>query len=522
MIKDTGSSTEAEIRIIARGAGIIFLGTIAGVALKYVFELILARSLGPDLFGIFFLGFSIFKILERISVFGLHNGVLRYVSVHHGTGDNKRLKGVILLGILAVIIISAVILAAVLPLSGIISARLFKEPGLTGVLIIFSIILIFNAVTEIVVSSIQGIKIMKYKVFVRMLAEPGLRIFLAALFIWAGFGLMGAAAAYALSLLAGMFLSFYYLKKVFPYFFSSRGPYRFESGSLFGFSWPLAFVGFFNIIILQINAVMLGYYGSSGDVGVFGAVQRTALVIQVVLTSFNAVFAPVIADLYNKKRSERLEKLYKIVTNWIFIISFPIFLLMVLYPEELLGIWGPGYRSGWISLVIISASMMINCAVGSVKNMIMMSGRSRLNLANEGIAFFITIILNILLIPEYGVMGAAISFAAAVVISNAAGLLEVYFLLGIHPYKISFLKPFAAGIISAAVFFLLKKYVMADSMDTVWLIIMAPLFLLMYTGLLFVFKFSREDLMVLDMIRQKLFKKNNRDRKNDHGHSRKN
>lgn len=506
----TEDQSNKEIKTIVSGAGIIFFGTIISVILKYAFELFLARSLGPELFGVFFLGFTIFKILERISLFGLHNGVIRYVSIYFGTGDRERLKGTILLSILVVSIISIIVSAVVVPISGLISDKIFDDVRLAPVLVIFSLILIFNSVTEIMMNSTQGFQIMKYKTIVRMLFEPGLRLVFGIAFVLTGWSLMGAAFAYVFSLLAGVLLAFVFLKKVFPPIANRKKPYKFEVKKILGFSWPLAFVGFFNVIVIQINTIMLGYYSTSEAVGIFGAVQRTSLVIPVILASFTAVFAPVIADLYNRKQLKKLESLYKIVTNWIFMISLPLFLIFVFFSREVLGIWGDEYIVGWLSLIIVSVAMLFNCGVGSVKFIIMMTGRSRLNLVNDGTTFALTIILNILLIPGYGILGASISFAAAIIIGNIMGLAEVLILFKIHPYKLSFLKPIAAGVIVSVVIFITKRYIFTASISIIWLIALIIIFLLIYAGLLLIFRLNEEDKAVINMISSKFGKKNNR------------
>ena len=224
-------------------------------------------------------------------------------------------------------------------------------------------------------------------------------------------------------------------EKVFPEIFDSSKKYNFEARQIISYSWPLAFVGFFNIIILQINTIMLGYYWTPLQVGIFGATQRTALIIQIILTSFNTIFTPIIADLYNRGENKKLENLNKVVTGWIIIVSMPVFILSIFFPKEILEIWGPGYTEGRISLVIISTAMIINCEFGPVRYILMMTGRTRIILINDFTAFILAITLNILLIPKYGVLMLAISYASTIALLNIVGLIEVYLFLNMHPYK---------------------------------------------------------------------------------------
>jgi O-antigen/teichoic acid export membrane protein len=224
----------------------------------------------------------------------------------------------------------------------------------------------------------------------------------------------------------------------------------------------------------------------------------------VIQTSFAPILAPIIADLFHRKKLKNLERHFKITTNWVFMVSFPLFLLIMLFPRELLSIWGKGFDAGWLGLIIIAVSMIINCSVGQVKEIIMMTGKSRLNLLNDGTAFTLAIILNILLIPRYGYLGASISFAAAVFTLNIMGFIEVYILLKMHPYKLSILKPLAAGIIVFSIIFIIKRYIFDGSASIIWLISLIAIFLVLYSGLLLAFRLNQEDKVVINMIRSGL------------------
>jgi len=77
---------------IAKGAGIIMFGMIMGKIIGTVNQIILARVLGPDDFGLLNLGFSLFSIFSIIGMFGMKGGIARYVSINNVSGDNNRLR----------------------------------------------------------------------------------------------------------------------------------------------------------------------------------------------------------------------------------------------------------------------------------------------------------------------------------------------------------------------------------------------------------------------------------------------
>ncbi|MBN2435241.1 MAG: flippase [Spirochaetes bacterium] len=509
--KDRQPQQSIEILIIAKGAGIVFFGSIIGTFLKYLFELITARHLGPELFGVFFLAFTAFKILERISVVGLHNGVLRYIALYRGAGDESRIKGTIILSLKITFIMGGLITLLLLILSDPLSNKIFHAEGLGLILRIFALGIIFSGITEILVFSTQAFQIMKYKVMVRMIFEPLLRILSVIIVFILGWQLIGAAFAFLGSIVLGTLLALYYLKKVFPQITDHKIHPVYEVKSILNFSWPLFFVGFINLFLMQINTIMLGHYRISAEVGIFGAVQRTAFLIPIILDSFNSIFAPMISDLYHKKEQKKISDLYKIITKWIFSISFPLFLLMLFLAKELLSLWGKEFVTGSVSLVVICIAQLINCAVGPAGFILMMTGYTKLSLINTIIVLATVISLNIILIPKYGILGAALGLGIAITIINLMRLLEIYFLFKIHPYRIDIFKPLLAGGTTYLILLLLRNLVGKVTLDTagnlLYIVAASAIFLFVYGANLYLLKISKEEKLLLERIKLKLLKK---------------
>lgn len=501
-----------EISTIAKGAGIVYIGTFLGIGLKYFFELLIARNLGAKLFGIFFLGFSIFKVLERISTLGLHNGILRYVSIFRSTGDKARIKGTILLSLKIVTVFGILIFILITVFSPSISTTVFDKPELSQILPLFAAVVVFSVITEIFVYSTLAFQVTKYKVIVRMLFEPGSRILLVVITFLLGWKLLGAVYAFSISIVAGMGMAFLCLSRVFPGFNQKSLIPVYETKSILKFSWPLFFVGFFNIALVQINTLILGYFRAASEVGIYGAAFRTAFLIPIGLESFNAIFAPIISDLYEKKESRKLGDLFKIATKWIFTISLPISLFLVIYAKPILQIWGKAYVDGSICLIILCIGQLINCSVGSVGYMITMIGKSKINLANMSAILLVNIALNLLLIPRLGIIGAAVSVTASLVLINIIRLAEVFFILKIHPYRVDFFKPLLAGGIAVLITHFIKSIGLFFSNNLLYLASGFVIFLLAYAGSLLIMGIEKEDRYILHKI-----KKSITGRKNSYG-----
>lgn len=437
-----------EINKIASGAGIFFLGSVIGSILKYIFEVSVARNIGAHLFGIFFLGLAIFKIAERISSVGMHVGVLRFVPLFRSQRDKKRMKGIILLALLIAGFAGLIVALLIFLASPFLSVGVFKQDKLTLVSRFFAVGVPLSVLTLILTTSIQALQLIKYKVYVRELLEPSLRLSLAVLFFVMGMKLYGAIFAYLISLVSGLLLSIHFLRKVFPEFTSRQLKPVFEPYQLFSFSWPLFFVAFFNIIVLWTDTIMIGLLKSSYDVGIYSAAQRTALLGTFILFSFNAIFAPIISELHHKAELEKLSYLFKMITKWIFTFSLPIFLFLMFFSETILHIFGREFMKGAPCLRILCIGQLISAGVGSVGIMLTMTGHPKISLVNTVSVFFMNVFLNFILIPPYGISGAAIATAISLGTINIIRLLEVYKISGLHPYRLDFLKPVIAGFVA--------------------------------------------------------------------------
>jgi O-antigen/teichoic acid export membrane protein len=493
-----------EITTIARGAGTIFIGMILGAGLRFLFEFIVARNLGPDLFGLFFLGLSVLKLAEIISTLGLHRGVLRYVALYQGVGDEPRIKGTILFSLRATLAVGFGLGILILTLSRFAATAVFHKAELASILRLFAVAVPFTALTTILVFATQGFKIMRYRVYVRELFEPASRILLVIGVAVIGWKLYGAVFSFVISLVLGTVLALYFIKKIFPSLTDKGLKSIFESRDILNFSWPLLLADFFGLIVIWINILMIGYFKASDEVGIYSAAHRTALLGEVILISFNAIFSPIVADLYNRKEIEKLARLFKIVTKWIFSLSLPLCLLMLFFASDILHLFGQKYIPGATCLVLLSIAQLVNSALGSSGFLIMMSGKSRLNLINNFIAALLNIGLNVLLIPPYGIVGAALSFLTSVSAVNIIMIIEVYALYRMHPFRADLYKPVLAGGVAYIIILLLTKFLFRAENSLLSIAIGSVIYLLSYASLMYALGIEDEDKIILEKFRAKL------------------
>jgi O-antigen/teichoic acid export membrane protein len=205
---------EVGLITIAKGAGIVFFGTIIGSGLRYVLQIVAARNLGAELFGLFSLGFAVYRVVGAAAELGLPNGLLRYVAIFRGRNDLARTKGVVALGI-RVGIISGLVFGLTLFFSATpVAIHFFGKKDLIPVLRYFSIMVAFSTLTTIILFCSQGFKIMVHTILVREIIEPSMRfsLFLITAIFW-GWRLCALEFAYVSASLLGLFTAIFFLEK---------------------------------------------------------------------------------------------------------------------------------------------------------------------------------------------------------------------------------------------------------------------------------------------------------------------
>jgi O-antigen/teichoic acid export membrane protein len=148
---------------------------------------------------------------------------------------------------------------------------------------------------------------------------------------------------------------------------------------------------------------------------------------------------------------------------------------------------------------------MINSATGSGGLMLMMTGRPYINLFNSALLCVASILLNIYMIPRYGIIGAAGANAFSISAIQLLQLLEVWYLLGMHPYHLDFLKPILSCLFSVLLLTVIS-HIGLNTNSLIIIPILSAIFLLSYGGFLWLFKLSPEDYVILDNLRYRLLK----------------
>lgn len=477
---------------VARGAGISFFGQGVSRVLGYVTQVALARMYGPASLGLYVLGIAAIEISNILSQVGMDNGVVRYVARYRAEKDVARMRGTILLAIWVSLALSATLAAGLFAGAGFLANEVFGKPPLETLFRAFSVSLPFVTVMGMAFWAIKGFQTVKYPTYVRQIFQPVANVTLIAVFYLLGATILGAVAAYVLSMVLGTVLALYYLRRVFPRVLDRETPAKYEPRALFSASGPMIVANVTQYVYTWIAVGILGVFATAGTVGIYHVASRTAELSSMVLVAFAGIFSPMASSLHTSGSLEHLGSLYKDVSRWAFTASLAIFLLTAFLATDIMAVFGDEFVPGWPAMVLIAGAQLFNSSVGLTGRVLAMTGHQKIVMYSTVGATVAAVAASFALIPFYGLMGAAAATAIAIVLANVATLFAVRRLLGFWPYTRWYVKPIIAGVLAAPLAYL-GKLALPVPPGALTILVLGPLFLLGFAALILALGLSPSD-----------------------------
>lgn len=491
--------TNQLIKQIAKGGGISFTGNIIGKGFNFLLHILLTHILGVEAYGLYALGRSIIEISQTFSSLGLTQGVVRFGSIYRGENNEAKLKGTLLAALTVSFLSGTSVSIMLFFLSGFFATHLFHEPTLIPVIKVLAFSLPFYTLMMVASYSARVFRRMEYEVGIRRVSHPLSNLLLVGISFSLGFRLLGAVYAFLISSFLAAILGIYFLWQLFPKLVSGLKP-EVELKNILFYSSTVLLVGLTTVLLYRTDRIMLGAFGMAKDVGIYNAAAIMSAQMAIFLTSFNAIFSPTIADLYNQGNMDQLNKLLKTITKWIFALTIPTFLVLISFPRQIMGLFGMNFKVGGSVLIVLGLAQIVNASVGSVGFMLIMTGKQKLEFLNNVVLCGVNIFLNIILIPRYGILGAAIAMGISIALVNLARLLEVYYLHRIHPYKFSYWKPITAGVTAIFSFIILRQFIRF----TGWAWLMGAILLVIFYVMVFLLLgLNQEEKVILKAVRQR-------------------
>ena len=206
-------------------------------------------------------------------------------------------------------------------------------------------------------------------------------------------------------------------------------------------------------IILEIDKFMIGHYVPIENVAYYGVAIYISMVINVPYRSLHQIASPITAKLLNEKNKVELSVFYRKSSINLFVISGLIFLLIVLNINEMYRLIPENYSEGLLVVFLISFAKLLDSLLGNNNAILFNSDHYRVVLAQGVFLAVITIGMNMLLIPEYGINGAAIASFLCMLVYNTIKVTYVYRKFKMQPFTVDTVKTFVLILVSLGIFY---------------------------------------------------------------------
>ena len=426
----------SQVGHISRQSGVFFAGTVFTTAFGYVFKVYLARVLGAEALGIYALGMTVVSLVGIFGGLGLTWAASRFPPAYCSNGRIEDLRSFLGWSVLSLICVNGLFAFGVIGARHWISTSLYHTRALASYLYLFSLIMFLGALNTFFAQLLTGYKEVAERTLITNIGGSLLTMFFTVVLVELGTGLWGYIFAQVLSAAVVLILLVGVTHRLTPSGarFSLRSihsPPR-EMFSFASAAFAMDIVGF---LYSQTDKVVLGFYLNARSVGIYAVAATIVAFLPIALQSVNQIFSPTIADLHARGESGMLNRLFQILTKWIFGLTLPLAAVVVIFSRVLMRVFGHDFEVGWVILVIGALGQLVNCAVGSVGYLLLMSGNERKLVRIQLVTAVVTVSCCLALVPRWGIIGAAVAAALGNAGTNIWCLWEVKKVLGLFPYN---------------------------------------------------------------------------------------
>ncbi len=446
---------ESTLVVLAKGAGMV---------LGFVATFVLGRWFGPEALGRYSLARTVVMVATLVTVLGFHQGLAKYLPRFRNAEVPTKLATLTRTAATYTTLL-AVLAAAGLWLSReLLAVRVFDDAGMGRALWWAALIVVPFTVVRVFSGLYRGVKSFGIYALVK---QAGLRLVLVAGLLaawalgWVGAG--GALGAYFVAATLAAIWCVVYARnfdlEFAPLFLADEPQGRELQREVLAFSATMIFVGGMHFLMRRVDILMAGVFLESARVGIYRLAVTVSVFAGFFLQASNAVFSAFISELFDAGDQELLQKTYSAITRWVVTLTLPIVVSFWMFPEPIVGFFGREYLDGAVVLQILSLGAFSNIVVGSTGYLLVMGDQERLQLINNALVALLNTGLNWVLIPRFGITGAAVATALSMLAIAVVRVTEIHLLFDLFPWNSTFVSVVLAGGLMLGLAFALRPWV---------------------------------------------------------------
>ncbi|MEU9669847.1 oligosaccharide flippase family protein [Streptomyces bobili] len=443
-------ATASGVAATARGGWWGMAGSVANAVFSFLLVGLITRAVGAQGAGVIFTGVAMFTILSNTCKLGADTGLVRFVPRDLAVDGGRSVDALLRTALLPATVAGTVAAVPLVLFPSVATALLPQVPptDATALIRLFGLFLPAATVGMVLLGAARGYGTVVPFVGVEQIGKPVLRVLIAIPVVWCAPSVPALASAWLLPSLAGSVAAWFALRRC-----RARRPTpRRAAGAdvpwraFWRFAAPRAVSSVFDIGAVWVGVILLSALATSREAGVYTAIGRIVTAGTLVQLAVRLAVAPELSRLLAVEKVAEARALHRVSTCWTVALSWPLFGVVACFPGTILSVFGPGFTDGSLALVVLCTASMVNVAVGNAQTVLLMAGRSCWHLTVTAVAFTVQLAVGVLVVPAWGVLGAAASWGAAIVVENVMAAVLVRMRLGFTTVDRGYVRALAVGL----------------------------------------------------------------------------
>jgi O-antigen/teichoic acid export membrane protein len=435
------SGRERLSNALIRGASGALVIRLAGTGLAFGLQVLLARLLGVGPYGDYIYAFSVVTFLSGLLKLGLDATTVRFLSTYRASGKWGLIRGflrrTLQLQTASALAGTLLMLLVVWLLGGRLDLDL-KHTLLLSALVLPALTLQFLAEARLRALSRVALGRIPQEII-----QPILVGALVAGALLLTRGEVDAPTAMTATLLAvssAVALGFVLFRAFVPREVLAAAPeYQTRHWTKTAVQLSLVASGF--VVLAQIDVLLSGYYLGTAQAGTYSVASRISRLVPFGLTAVNLAISPMISRLWEEQRHSELQRIVTLAAAGIILTTLPVSLVCAIFAEPLLSLFGDDFAGARGALIVLVLGRTFGAFSGPTSLLLTMTGRQMLVVKVLGVSAAIDIALHVVLLPRFGIMGAAAATTITLVVWNVILTWFVFRRMRLDPTIVSLLLP---------------------------------------------------------------------------------
>lgn len=423
---------------VGRSSTANLVGSAVMAASTFLLTLVVTRGLPKAEAGLFFAATSVFILLTSLGQLGTNTALVYFLARSRSLAATERIRHYVRLAVRPVILTGVVVGVGLFVLADPV-ARVVSPDHVhitARYLRALALFIPLAGYENVILAASRGLGVMRPSVLVEQVGRSVIQLVLVAAAVWLSSERYLGLAWVVGYLPAALWAGWWYRSIVARRRHASTADVHHAElrREFWRFSGPRALASVGQVTMQRLDIILVAAITGPVAAAVYTAATRFVVVGQMANRAISTAVQPRLSEALARHDVTTTNLLYRVSTGWLMLLTWPLYLSLIIYGERLLSVFGRGYQAGHVVLVLLASSMLLSTGCGMVDMVLNMGGRTTWNLANVMLALTVNLGLDLWLIPGHGILGAAIGWAAAIAVSNLAALLQVAVILGLHPF----------------------------------------------------------------------------------------